>query len=96
MAVKLGAADCVQPVFTGSEYMLREKSGMGDLQYDISLPEAVSAPVAEGQVLGTMTVRAGEETVAQVDIVAAAAVERLGFWALYGRLLGSLIGRNAG
>ena len=96
VAVKLGAADCVQPMFTGSEYMLREKSGLGDLSYDISLPEAVSAPVAEGQVLGTMTVRAGEETVAQVDIVAAAAVERLGFWALYGRLIGSLIGRNAG
>ena len=96
VAVKLGAADCVQPIFTGSEYMLREKSGLGDLSYDISLPEAVSAPVAEGQVLGSMTVRAGEETVAQVDIVAAAAVERLGFWAVYGRLIGSLIGRNAG
>ncbi len=96
VAVKLGAADCVQPIFTGGETMLREKSGMAELSYDISLPEQVTAPVTEGQVLGSMTVRSGDQTLAQVDIVAAAQVDRLGFWAVYGRLFGMLIGRKVG
>ncbi len=96
VAVELGAADSVQPMFTGDEHMLLEKGGAADLSYDIALPESVTAPVAEGQTLGSMTVRAGERTIAQVDIVAAGSVEKLSFWAVYGRLWGALIGQNAG
>ena len=92
--VKLGAADSVQPIFTGSEYILREKSGLSDMSYDISLSEGVTAPVAQGQTLGTMTVRSGDTVLAEIQIVAGESVERLSFWTVYGRLLGSLIGRQ--
>ena len=90
--VKLGTADSVQPMFVGDEYILGEKGTLADLAYDISLPESVTAPVSQGQSLGSMTVRSGDKLLAQVDIVASAGVERLSLLRIYGRLLGSLIG----
>ncbi len=90
--VVMGTADSVQPAFTGGEWLLQEKGALTELSYAVELPEQLSAPVVEGQVLGTMTVRAGEKELATVEIVAAGSVERLSFRAVYGRLLGSLIG----
>ena len=85
-------ADSVQPMFVGDEYILGEKGALADLAYDISLPESVTAPVSQGQSLGSMTVRSGDTLLAQVDIVASAGVERLSLLRIYGRLLGVLIG----
>ena len=90
--VTLGTADCVQPVYTGEEYMLGEKSKLADLSYDLTLAESVTAPVAQGQSLGHLTVRSGDTVVAETDVVAEQAVPRLGFWTIYGHLLGALIG----
>ena len=93
--VALGTADSVQPMFTGGEYLLQEKGALKDLDYQVELAERVTAPVSQGQSLGTLTVRAGDQVLARVDIVAAGSVERLSFWAVYGRLLGALIGWRA-
>ena len=90
--VAMGAADSVQPVFTGGEWLVQEKGALAELRYELQLPEELSAPVAQGQVLGSMAVLAGDRQIATVQIVAGESVERLGFWAVYGRLLGSLIG----
>ncbi len=90
--VHLGRADCVQPVYTGDEYLLMEKGSLQQLSYETDLAPELSAPVYQGQSLGTLTVKAGDQVLARIDIVAADAVERLGFWAVYGRLMGMLIG----
>ena len=90
--VSLGTADCVQPMYTGQEYILGEKSKLADLSYDLTLAEKVAAPVAQGQSLGHLTVRSGDTVVAETDVVAEQAVPRLGFWTIYGHLLGGLIG----
>ena len=92
--VKLGRADSVQPVYSGAEYMLEEKGVLSSLEYEVELPECVDAPVAEGQKLGTLTVSAAGEVIATVDIVASEGVEKLSFGDVYGRILGTLIGRE--
>ena len=46
----------------------------------------------EGQQVGTLRVRLGEETVAEVPILAAAPVPRIGFWGIFRKLAGSLVG----
>ena len=51
-----------------------------------------SAPVEEGQQVGTLRVRLGEETVAELPILAAASVPRIGFWGIFRKLAGSLVG----
>ncbi len=93
--VTLGTADSVQPVYTGEEYMLGEKGSLSGLSYDLSLAESVTAPVEQGQSLGRLTVRSGDAVIAEVEVVAGEAVSRLGFWTVYGHLLGSLFGLKA-
>lgn len=90
--VTMGTADSVQPIFVGDEYILGEKGALSGLSYDISLAESVPAPVVQGQSLGHMTVKSGDKVLAEVDIAASESVERLSFWTVYGRLMGTLIG----
>ncbi len=90
--VTLGAADSVQPIFVGDEYILGQKGALSGLTYDIELAESVPAPVTQGQSLGKMTVRSGDTVLAQVEIAAGGSVERLSFQTVYGHLLGALIG----
>ena len=40
----------------------------------------MSAPVQQGQQLGTLTITAGEEILATLPIVAGETVERLSYW----------------
>ena len=88
VSVKLGSADCVQPIYSGEEYALMLRQGAGDAEYDTQLDDSVRAPVTEGQRLGTLTVSFGNGERFEVPLVAANAVDKAGF----GKLL-SLVGR---
>jgi len=91
VAVDLGKSDFVNTGYKGAEHALVPKTNVKP-EYELSLPERISAPVKAGDKLGTLTVTLGGETVAQVDVVAAEDVERLGFGGLFLRLAGSLLG----
>lgn len=90
--VNLGEADSVQPAYSGEEGMLLEKRSMGDVRYEVELPESVNAPVAEGDVLGEMVVYSGETQLARVPLVAGSGVEKLSLFKVYGNLLLRLFG----
>ena len=75
--VKLGTAASVTAVPGGEIRLLVEKAQRGSITTEITLEEAVTAPVSRGQRLGTLTVRAGEQTLTQVPLVAGDAVGRL-------------------
>ena len=47
--VSLGSADAVQPVYDAPEAMLVTKSGLSDAEYELHLPDSITAPVAAGQ-----------------------------------------------
>ena len=89
--VELGAADTVQPEFTGEEFALVPKGGT-EAEYSVKLLEKVHAPVEAGDRLGTLTVTMGGETVAELPICAREDVPRIGFFGILSRLAGSLIG----
>ena len=57
---------------------------------DFTLEEGVTAPVSRGQRLGTMTVRAGEQILMEVPLVAENGVARLSWSDLFVRLLGRM------
>ena len=46
--------------------------------------ESVTAPVSQGQRLGTLTVKAGGLVLKEVPLVAEEGVERMSYWDLFG------------
>ena len=92
--VELGTEESVQPIYTGAEYLLEEKGTASTLSFEIELAESVTAPVSQGQVLGTLTVWEGESILTQVDIVSPVSVEKLTFQKVYWRLLCGILGMN--
>ena len=92
VAVKLGVADSVQPVYSGEESALISKTGTADISYSVKLPDSVSAPVKEGQRLGTLTVSIGGEVFREVPLVAGSAVERANLFGIFTNLAIDYIG----
>lgn len=86
VSVKLGTADSVQPVYDGAEKALIEKTG-GEISYELSLPDSVTAPVAEGQRIGTLTVKLGDEVFREIPLIASNAVPRAGLFDLFKNLV---------
>ena len=85
--VKLGAADVVKAVPAQDPKLLIDKSQVNTVNIQTVLEESVSAPVSKGQRLGTMTVRAGEQVLAQIPMVAAEPVQKLTWGQLFVRVL---------
>ena len=75
--VVLGRRESVGAVPAENPRLLVEKARLGTITTEITLDPQVSAPVAAGQKLGEMTVRAGEEALARIDLVAAEEVPKL-------------------
>ena len=81
--VKMGAAATVDPRLGDEGSVLLDKSQKNAVTIQIALEPEVSAPVSQGQRLGTMTIKAGEQILKEIPLVAASAVPRLGFRDLY-------------
>lgn len=90
--VSLGTADSVQPVYDSAEAVLVAKNSVGDVSYELDLPESVSAPIEQGQRLGTLRLVSGDKTVREVPLVADAAVDRAGFGSVLLELLKNYVG----
>ena len=75
--VDMGAQKPVLPVLEEEPSVLLEKSLQKGVTTAVTLPENVTAPVEKGQRLGTLTVEAGGDVVAEFPLVAAEAVPRL-------------------
>ena len=90
--VRLGTADDV-PVELGEEGgMLVEKARKGSVATEVTLEPEVTAPVTKGQRLGTMTVRAGDQILRQLPLVAARDIPRLSYGQILLRTLGKVCG----
>ena len=87
--VTLGVQDTVTPTLV-AESLLLEKGKLASVQCETELAESIQAPVEQGQKLGTLTVKSGDEVVAELPIVAAQAVERLSWGQMTRKLLGAL------
>ena len=85
--VKLGHSAAVTAVPAEKVRLLVEKGKKQQVQTQITLDASATAPVSQGQRLGTMTVKLGEQILAQVPMVAGAAVSRLSWWDVFTGLL---------
>ena len=85
--VKLGVRDTVSAVPSQQNAILIDKAQKSLVSYQTSLEESVTAPVSKGQRLGTLSIMAGEQILAQIPLVAEEAVEKLTWGQIFLRVL---------
>lgn len=88
--VKLGTASAVRLDAASSGALLVDKAQKSSLTYQVSTEEAVSAPVTQGQQLGCLTIRSGDQELASIPLTAVCDVPRLTFGQMYVRVLRKL------
>ena len=89
--VKLGVADSVTAVPAGEDAVLLDKAQKNQVTQQVVLEQQVDAPVSKGQRLGTLYIKAGEQVLKEIPMVAEQAVEKLTFWQMFGRLFRKLV-----
>jgi D-alanyl-D-alanine carboxypeptidase (penicillin-binding protein 5/6) len=87
IAVKLGTNSVVEAEPSGQSCLLIEKGQKNQVSTHIELEKQVTAPISQGQRLGTLTIKAGEQVLAQIPMVAKEAVPRLTFGDLFMEML---------
>lgn len=75
--VVLGKEKDVSLELSGARQLLIPKAKKAGITQSVSLEESVNAPVEKGAVLGTLTVKSGGETLLEIPLSAAKAVEKL-------------------
>ena len=85
--VKLGQADTVTAIPAEETSLLVDKAQLSSVNINVELDEQVTAPVSQGQRLGTMTIKAGDQVLTQIPMVAQTAVPRLTFGQIFVHML---------
>ena len=75
--VKLGTADTVTAVPSEQQALLIDKAQKSMISTQVELEQEVTAPVSKGQRLGTLSVKAGEQILTQIPLVAEQSVDRV-------------------
>ena len=87
VSVKLGRQNTVEAVLGSRDGILMDKGQKSTVTMELAMDGPVTAPVSQGQRLGTLTVKIGEQILKEVPLVAANGVERMSFSDLFGMVL---------
>ena len=90
VAVELGETKTIQPILGAAEPVLLSKEAAAGVQREITLAQQVTAPVEQGQTLGTVTLKNGGQVLAEVPLVAPETVEKRSWGSLFREILGRM------
>lgn len=77
IAVKGGVEQTVKPVYEREfSYLLMNGESLSGIERKIELPEELTAPLAEGERIGTLSYYHGDEKLGEIGILAEKAVEK--------------------
>ena len=85
--VELGKAPSVSLSLGESAALLIDKGQRSTITTETQLEEAAPAPVSRGQRLGTLRIKAGEQVLSEIPLVAAEGVARLTWGDLFGKVM---------
>lgn len=88
--VSLGRADSVPLRIEGESVCVLEKSAAASAEAERNVPDCLTAPVEEGQQVGTLYLKSGGETVLTVPLYAAESVDAVTVFDLWTRLVQSV------
>jgi len=83
VGVRLGKVDTVETELGEEAALLVDKGQKSGITMDLTVTDSVTAPVVRGQRLGTLTVKAGEQLLSEIPLVAAENVDRLSWGDLF-------------
>lgn len=86
--VKLGKETMVAARLGSSAAMLIDKGQKASVTMEVQVEESLTAPVAQGEKLGTLRLKSGDQVLSEIPLVAAQGVERLSYGELFGKVLG--------
>ena len=87
VTVELGVRETVTPTAAQACRALLEKGRKNEVSTRVSVDPSVKAPVEAGQRLGTLTLQAGSEVLAEVALVAPESIARRTWWDVTKQLL---------
>lgn len=82
-----GVAESIKPKIPPVNPVLVEKGREGDITQTVDLAVDVAAPVEQGQVLGSVTFRLGDELLGEYNLTAPDRIEKLTFSIVFFRIL---------
>ena len=85
--VKLGTADSVTAVPADRDALLIEKAQLNQVNIHTELEDSVTAPISQGQRLGTLSIRVGDQVIRQIPMIAKDAVPKLRLGQMFMRVL---------
>ena len=85
--VELGKMATARAIPAESAALLVEKGQLSAITSEVTLDETVTAPVSQGQRLGMLTIRAGEQVLRQIPLVAESAVARKSWGDIFADIL---------
>ena len=85
--VRLGTSDTVDAILADPQGLLVDKAKKAGITMDLTVTQEVTAPVAKGQQLGTLTVSSGGQVLREFPLTAAEAVPRLTWGNLFVKVL---------
>ena len=91
ISVTNGMYDSVKTEVEIDGAFLIKKGGDKDITYSISLPESIQAPVRKGDKVGKIIYKRSGERIAEYPITAAAQVDEISFWQIFGLIFGKII-----
>ena len=68
--------------------ILIDKGQKNSISRTVQLPESAEAPISQGQQLGCLLLKAGDQILKEIPLVAAETVDKLTFWDLFRFILG--------
>ena len=87
MPVRLGTGNSIQAIPAEQSAVLIDKSQKNLVQSYVELMDELAAPVGKGQRLGTLTLKAGEQVLTQIPLVAEVGMARLTWGEIFWRIL---------
>ena len=85
--VRLGTQERVTPVLQTDAPVLVDKALAASAKSTVQLAGQVTAPVEQGQTLGMLTVKSGDQTLAEIPLVAPEAIPALTWWDVFLQML---------
>lgn len=91
LPVEAGQTDAVPLRMAGDAFVLSSKE-KGELTAELLLPEKLTAPLAEGQSVGTVRFFRADDCLAERTVVCTQSVERMSVFGFWKRICASLLG----